>query len=45
MPPYMGLGGAITFDKSREATGKNFTPLVIKDKTFTLWDDCAKKLK
>jgi branched-chain amino acid transport system substrate-binding protein len=45
MKPYQGVGGAITFDpKTREAQGKTFTPLVVKDKAFTLWADCAKKL-
>jgi ABC-type branched-subunit amino acid transport system substrate-binding protein len=45
MKPYAGVGGAITFDpKTREAQGKAFTPLVVKDKTFTAWSDCSKKL-
>lgn len=46
MPPYMGLGGAMAFDpKTREASGKAFTPLVVKDKSFVLWSDCQAKLK
>lgn len=45
MKPYIGVGGAIRFDpKTREAKGKTFTPLVVKNKEFTLWEDCAKKL-
>ena len=45
MKPYAGVGGAIMFDpKTREAQGKVFTPLVIKDKAFAAWPDCAKKL-
>jgi branched-chain amino acid transport system substrate-binding protein len=45
MKPYDGVGGAITFDpKTREAQGKTFTPLVVKDKAFTAWRDCGAKL-
>ena len=45
MQPFTGLGGALVFDpKTREAQGKFFTPLVIKDKSFTLWSDCQAKL-
>lgn len=45
MPPYSGFGGALVFDpKTREAQGKAFTPLVVKDKSFTLWSDCQAKL-
>ena len=45
MAPYAGPGGSIAFDpKTREAIGKTFTPLVVKGKSFALWDDCAKKL-
>lgn len=45
MKPFPGLGGNITFDsETREAKGKAFTPLVIKNKTFALWDDCRSKL-
>jgi len=45
MKPYQGVGGAITFDaKTREAQGKVFTPLVVKDKAFALWSECSKKL-
>lgn len=45
MPPYTILGGAIVFDPTtREAQGKAFTPLVVKNKAFTLWNDCQAKL-
>jgi ABC-type branched-subunit amino acid transport system substrate-binding protein len=45
MKPYQGVGGSITFDPAtREAQGKTFTPLVVKDKAFTVWSDCSKKL-
>jgi branched-chain amino acid transport system substrate-binding protein len=46
MPPFPGLGGMISFDpQTREATGKTFTPMMIKDKSFVLWADCQDKLK
>jgi branched-chain amino acid transport system substrate-binding protein len=45
MKVYSGVGGDITFDpKTREAQGKTFTPLVVKDKAFTVWRDCSTKL-
>jgi branched-chain amino acid transport system substrate-binding protein len=45
MKPYAGLGGTISFDpQTREAKGKAFTPLVVKDRAFALWDDCQAKL-
>ena len=45
MKPYDGVGGAITFDpKTREAQGKTFTPLMIKNKVFVAWPECSKKL-
>jgi branched-chain amino acid transport system substrate-binding protein len=45
MKPFQGVGGAISFDpKTREAEGKTFTPLVVKDKAFSLWSECSKTL-
>jgi branched-chain amino acid transport system substrate-binding protein len=45
MQPYTDLGSAIVFDpKTREAQGKAFTPLVVKNKAFTLWGDCQARL-
>ncbi|MBZ9772385.1 ABC transporter substrate-binding protein [Mesorhizobium sp. CO1-1-8] len=45
MKPYQGIGGAISFDpKTREALGKVFTPLVVKDQKFSVWEECRAKL-
>ena len=45
MKPYQGLGSMISFDpKTRETKGKVYTPLVVKDKQFLLWQDCQAKL-
>lgn len=45
MQPYPGVGGAITFDPAtREAQGKAFTPIVVKNKSFEYWGDCQPKL-
>jgi branched-chain amino acid transport system substrate-binding protein len=41
---YDGVGGTVAFDATRNATGKRFVPLVIKDQKFSLWTDCAKKM-
>lgn len=45
MEPHQGVGGVIAFDpQSREATGKTFVPIQVKDGKFALWDDCYAKL-
>lgn len=45
MEPYAGIGGSIAFDpETREATGKTFVPIVVKDGKFALWDECYAKL-
>lgn len=45
MDPYQGVGGPTRFDPStREAQGKVFTPLVIRDRAFQHWADCQTKL-
>lgn len=45
MKPHAGVGGPISFDpQTREAKGKEFTPLVVKNQKFTLWEECRAKL-
>jgi len=45
MQPFAGVGGAITFDPAtREAQGKTFTPLLVKNGAFAYWAECSPKL-
>jgi branched-chain amino acid transport system substrate-binding protein len=43
---YEGVAGKIAFSpQTREVAEKKFTPLIVKNGEFTLWSDCASKLK
>jgi branched-chain amino acid transport system substrate-binding protein len=43
---YDGVAGQVAFNpQTREVAEKKFTPLVVKNGEFTLWSDCASKLK